>query len=116
MNLVVMLTSKVDLADFRLSVLTKGRITSIVRFTVSVSHCDSKIKFGLFFSALYVLEIADFSFVPERNVIAFLQFLVLAPIIFASKCGVTIDPFSRLENIFTTVFINLGRSEKEKKE
>lgn len=32
MNLVVMLTSKVDLADFRLSVLTKERTTFLCNF------------------------------------------------------------------------------------
>lgn len=100
MNLIVLLTSekKADLlADFRLSVLT---------------------KLGLFFAALYVLEIAEFAFVPERNVIAFIQFIMVAPIIYASKCGITIDPFARLENIFTLIVINLGRAteNKEKKE
>ena len=96
MNLIVMLTSnKTDLLpDFRVGVLT---------------------KLGLFFSALYVLEIAEFALVPERNVIALLQFIVVAPIIYASKCGISIDPFERLENIFTLIFINLGRTSDKRK-
>ena len=40
---------------------------------------DVLTKFGFLFGFLYVLEIADIPFIPERNTIALIQALILAP-------------------------------------
>ena len=40
---------------------------------------DVLTKFGFLFGFLYVLEIADIPFIPERNTIALVQALILAP-------------------------------------
>jgi len=73
---------------------------------------DVLTKFGFLFGFLYVLEIADIPFIPERNTIALIQALILAPVLFLAKCGIKFDPFAKIESILTEILIVQGRKEK----
>ena len=64
---------------------------------------------------MHVLRMTGFDFVPEKNLIALMQLLVLVPMTFTSMCGVTLDPFSRLKNVFTALFIPSDSSTNRKK-
>lgn len=71
-------------------------------------------KYGLLFSALYVLELSGLDFVPSRNIIAMVQAIILSIAMFMEKCGAHFDPFITFESVVAKIVTFGGGAEKRK--